>query len=131
MPSPRREVHRNGSRGFNLPKGLVVVTLVSMVGILVALRVPRITVCTFPPTERSDAGSLVSAAALYRASYGFESCPAVEDLRRDRFLDEDRTTDDPWGTRYRIVCEPASTLVVSAGPDLSFGTEDDILSNAP
>ena len=131
MPSPHTTGDRAKGRGLNLPKVLVLVTLVFMIAILVALRVPRITVCTYPPPERNDAASLVSAALLFRSSYGFENCPTVEDLRRDRFVSEDRSTEDSWGTPYRIVCEPESTVVVSAGPDLAFGTEDDIHSDGP
>ena len=131
MPSPHTTGDRAKGRGLNLPKVLVLVTLVCMVGILVVLRVPRMTVCTYLPPERSGPASLVSAATLFRASYGFENCPRVEDLRRDRFVSEDRSTEDSWGTPYRIVCEPESTVVVSAGPDLAFDTEDDILSDGP
>lgn len=131
MPFPHTTGDRAKGRGLNLPKVLVLLTLVFMIAILVALRVPRITVCTSPPSERNDATSLVSAAVLFRSSYGFENCPTVEDLRRDRFVSEDRSTEDSWGTPYRIVCEPESTLVVSAGPDLAFDTEDDIHSDGP
>ena len=131
MPSPHTTGDRAKGRGLNLPKVLVLVTLVFMVAILVALRVQRITVFTYSPSERTDAASLVSTAVLFRSSYGFENCPTVEDLRRDRFLDEDRSTEDSWGTPYRIVCEPESTVVVSPGPDLPFDTEDDILSDGP
>jgi len=131
MPSPRTTDNRAARRGFNLPRVLVVLTFVSMVGILVVLRVPRMTVCTYLPPERSGLASLVSVATLFRRSYGFKSCPTVEDLRHDRFLSEDRITEDAWGTPYRIVCEPESTVVVSAGPDLAFDTEDDIHSDGP
>jgi hypothetical protein len=131
MPSPHTTGDRAKRHGLNLPKVLVVVTCISMFAILVALRVPTITVCTYPAPERNDAASLETAVALFRASYGFENCPTVEDLRRDRFLSEDRITEDAWGTPYRIVCEPESAVVVSAGPDLTFGTEDDIFSDGP
>jgi hypothetical protein len=34
---------------------------------------------------------------------------------------------DPWGVAFRIVQEPDSVAVMSAGPDLTFGTEDDMV----
>lgn len=33
---------------------------------------------------------------------------------------------DPWGTPFRIHCAADELVVISAGPDLAFGTEDDI-----
>lgn len=121
--------NRTSRRSFDIPKVVVVLALVSVVAILVVLRVPRATVCVFPASERSDAVSLASAAALFRATDGFENCPTVQDLRHDPFASEDVITEDAWGTPYRIACTSESVVVVSAGPDLAFGTEDDFLSD--
>lgn len=37
--------------------------------------------------------------------------------------------EDPWGTEYKYERKGSKILVVSAGPDLSFGTEDDVRSD--
>ena len=38
----------------------------------------------------------------------------------------ERSMDDPWGNRYRLVCEGKRWRVVSNGPDGVPNTEDDI-----
>lgn len=40
-------------------------------------------------------------------------------------------TEDPWGTQYRIVCEPDSAIAISAGRDKAFDTGDDVTSDQP
>jgi hypothetical protein len=62
---------------------------------------------------------------LYLRENGTESCPTPGDLKRQLFLDRAKNTDDAWGTPFRIECEAKQAVVVSAGPDLVFDTEDD------
>lgn len=37
--------------------------------------------------------------------------------------------EDPWGTEYKYERKGSKILVMSAGPDLNFGTEDDVRSD--
>ena len=74
---------------------------------------------------RNDATSLATAAMLYLAGNETGGCPAVEELKRELFLDRSARTSDVWGTQFRIECEGNQAVVVSAGPDLAFDTEDD------
>jgi len=62
---------------------------------------------------------------LYLADNGSESCPTGEELKRERFLNPAAYTDDVWGTPFRIECNGGEAVVVSAGPDLAFDTDDD------
>jgi hypothetical protein len=84
-------------------------------------------ICCHPVGDpmRLDAASLASAAMLYLRENGAENCPTTEELKRELFLDRARNTDDVWGTAFRIECEAERAVVVSAGPDLVFDTEDD------
>jgi len=84
-------------------------------------------ICHHPVGDpmRLDAASLASAAMLYLRENGAENCPTAADLKRELFLDRARNTDDAWGTPFRIECEGEGAVVVSAGPDLVFDTEDD------
>ena len=41
----------------------------------------------------------------------------------------DAVLEDPWGTEYKYERKGSRIIVTSAGPDLSFGTEDDVSSN--
>jgi hypothetical protein len=38
---------------------------------------------------------------------------------------------DPWGTAYRLVHQGDTISISSAGPDLTFGTDDDVTLNVP
>ncbi len=39
---------------------------------------------------------------------------------------QERSRQDAWGTRYRLEVRADRFLVVSAGPDRTFGTDDDL-----
>jgi hypothetical protein len=53
-------------------------------------------------------------------------CPTISQLVRDRALDADARVDDPWGSRYRVVCAGPALTVCSSGKDRQKGTADDI-----
>ena len=88
---------------------------------------PPAAICRHPAHSpmHSDATSLAMAAMLYLRENGSGSCPTAEELKRERFLDRAKNTDDIWGTSFRIECDANQAAVVSAGPDLAFDTEDD------
>ena len=90
------------------------------------------TVCYHPaPNSRTDAQALASAARLYLTDQEPpKSCPKAEDLKRELYLDGSRGTTDAWGTPFRIACSGGDVAVISAGPDLMFGTDDDIDASA-
>lgn len=85
------------------------------------------TVCDHPVRNsmQSDAASLKTAAMLYLRENGSERCPTAEEVKRERFLSPTVNTADVWQTTFRIECNASEAVVVSAGPDLAFDTEDD------
>jgi general secretion pathway protein G len=130
MPSPRHSIRRNPRRGFTLLKILVAIAVVSLLGIAATMWLPEICVCTKTPNAPAgtDAAALAAAAEAFIIGHGSEECPTPDEMQRDGFLSSRSNTEDPWGTPYRIQCEPEHVVVVSAGPDLVFDTEDDISS---
>lgn len=74
---------------------------------------------------RDDGTALASAAMLYLMENEAGRCPTIEELKRELFLERSARTNDVWGTQFRIECEGNQAVVVSAGPDLVFDTEDD------
>jgi hypothetical protein len=91
---------------------------------------PKMWPCTKTPNSPvgTDAAALAAAAEAFIIGHGSEECPTPDEMQRDGFLSSRSNTEDPWGTPYRIQCEPEHVVVVSAGPDLVFDTEDDISS---
>jgi len=95
--------------------------------IVAAVRFWAPVVCRHPAGDPmgTSAAALASATMLYLADNGSESCPTGEELKRERFLNPAAYTDDVWGTPFRIECNGGEAVVVSAGPDLAFDTDDD------
>jgi len=104
---------------------MIVITIFAMIagGVAVAL-LPQLDKARVK-TTKTDAQGLRSAVMLYVADNP-RSCPTIEELVTQRYLDGSRRTADAWDTPFQIVCEDGEVSVLSAGPDLEFNTEDDI-----
>jgi len=72
------------------------------------------------------AKKILHAAKAYAAASSQAGCPTLSELVESRALAESARVEDAWGNRYRIVCDDASTTVVSSGPDGHMGTRDDV-----
>ncbi len=54
-------------------------------------------------------------------------CPSsVAELTERRLLDASARTADAWGTEFSIRCQDEEPIVISAGRDRRFGTDDDL-----
>jgi general secretion pathway protein G len=53
------------------------------------------------------------------------SCPTIQDLVTAKKLDGEGTI-DPWGSRYKVICDDGDTRVISFGRDRKQFTPDDI-----
>lgn len=104
---------------------MIVIIILAMIGTGVAVAVlPQLEKAQIKSTK-TDAQALRSAVTLYIADNPRE-CPTVEDLVNEKYLDRSKRTTDAWETEFQISCEEGDVIVVSAGPDLQFETEDDI-----
>jgi hypothetical protein len=77
-------------------------------------------------TVAVDAGRHVLSAAQSWKTSNSDGCPTISELVESGELDEGARTDDPWGNRFRIVCDGVHATVRSAGPDGRLGTPDDL-----
>ena len=104
---------------------MIVIFILAMIGTGVAVAVlPQLQKAQIKATK-VDAQALRSATMLYVADNP-RGCPTVEDLVNERYLDGSKRTTDAWDTEFQVTCEEGDIVVVSAGPDLQFNTEDDI-----
>ena len=79
---------------------------------------------------RTDLLVIEGAATLYVVRNGGRCPSSVADLVEDGQLSGSARTADAWGTDFSVECEPPSDpVVVSAGPDRTIGTEDDLRSS--
>ncbi len=121
----KQAARRKRREGMTLIEIMIVITIFAMIagGVAVAL-LPRLEEARIKSTK-TDAQALRSAVMLYVADNP-RGCPTVEDLVNERYLDSSRRTADAWDTEFQISCEDGDIVVISAGPDLEFNTEDDI-----
>lgn len=77
-------------------------------------------------TTRIGVQAVRGATTMYLAEHRKSPCPSTKALIAGGYLDEDKSTRDFWGGEFRIECAGTRITVTSAGPDQTFGTEDDI-----
>lgn len=121
----RRLAARKRREGITLIEVMIVLTILALIvsGVAVAL-LPQLEEARIKST-RADAQALRSAVMLYIADNP-RSCPTVDDLVNDRYLDATKRTTDAWDTPFQVTCEAGDIFVISSGPDGQFDTEDDI-----
>lgn len=121
----RRTKTRKRQEAITLIEVMIVLTILALIvsGVAVAL-LPQLEEARIKST-RADAQALRSAVMLYIADNP-RSCPTVDDLVNERYLDATKRTTDAWDTPFQVTCEAGDIFVVSSGPDGQFDTEDDI-----
>jgi general secretion pathway protein G len=131
VPSPRHAIRRNARRGFTLLEIMVVIALISLLTTGVAVGALKMLRGAEDEQAKTNAAALAAAAEAFIIGHGSEECPTPDEMQRDGFLSSRSNTEDPWGTPYRIQCEPDYAIAISAGRDGIFDTGDDIKSDEP
>lgn len=103
---------------------MIVVGIIAMIagGVAVAL-LPNLEKARIKSTK-ADAQGMRAAVILYKTDSS--GCPSVNDLISGKYLDSNKRTKDAWDTDFQINCDGGDVVVVSAGPDQQFGTDDDV-----
>lgn len=129
----RRRRRRNSQRGMTLLEIMIVLAIIALVmGFLVG-----------PAVFNAFTDSKKDVAAATAKKYAFEAYPQWS-IRTGRACPDNlwtliqymnsRTIEDPWGTEYAMHCHRLPSgrpgiLIVSAGEDERFGTDDDVRSD--
>jgi hypothetical protein len=105
---------------------------VGVFGSVLAVAVAAAAIWLGPGTqaERTDE-AVRSAVPIRRALQAWQddngaACPSVSQLVHEGYLRAGPLPEDPWGNRYRILCDE-DKKVVSPGIDGELGTTDDIV----
>jgi general secretion pathway protein G len=118
---------RARQRGVTLVEVLIVVAIMAVIAGMA-------TMAAFPELKKArirtaamGAGAVREAAKVYRDVdlMGDGACPTVQALVDAKKLD-DKRVNDPWGTRYAVLCDDDDLHGVSAGADHRHGTPDDV-----
>lgn len=132
MKRQNKEIGRKDA-GFTLIEILLVVVII---GILAAIAVPRLggrVGQSQIAAARAGVGAIGTAIDLYETDNGKlpESLQNLvtkgsEPNWNGPYIRKAEGLKDPWGTEFQYVKQGNVYTVASAGPDLSFGSADDI-----
>jgi general secretion pathway protein G len=112
---------RDAERGMTLIEIMVVVVIMALIatGVAVAV-VPQLRKAQVK-TTCVRIGDIMSAAEIYMMDN--TDCPSMDDLRNE--LKGDPA--DSWGNDMKVECPSEDeVIIVSAGRDGNFGTDDDL-----
>ena len=132
MDKSKKEISRKDA-GFTLIEILLVVVII---GILAAVAVPRLggrVGQSQIAAARAGVGAIGTAIDLYETDNGKlpESLQNLvtkgsEPNWNGPYIRKVEGLKDPWGTEFQYTKQGSVYTVASAGPDLSFGSADDV-----
>jgi general secretion pathway protein G len=120
--------------GFTLVEILVAVAIIGILGTMAAVNIPRMLEESKIQATQSAVSTLKDAVVSYNLAN--HKYPADLKALVEASGDEEPIVDggegaleDPFGTEYKYERKGKKIVIISAGPDGEFGTEDDIRSD--
>jgi len=126
-----RTIRRAGARGLTLVELVIVITIIGVLTAAISVGVMKAKKTADIGTAKTACSSVKSATLLWKNAHPDMDCPTVEELKKERFLDNGFTPKDAWGNPFKVACDTDEITCSTAGPDRKEGTEDDIVVPPP